>query len=75
MSSQPSQPVKVGIIGCGNISGIYFKAGKTFPILEIAACAADAQMPKTVGPHDDCPDAFTPKARSFATVAAMAGEA
>lgn len=33
------QPVKVGIIGCGNISGIYFKAGKTFSILDIVACA------------------------------------
>ncbi|HZT40936.1 MAG TPA: Gfo/Idh/MocA family oxidoreductase [Chthonomonadaceae bacterium] len=33
------QPVKVGIIGCGNISGIYFKAGQTFRILDIVACA------------------------------------
>lgn len=32
-------PTKIGIIGCGTISGIYFKAGKTFDILEIAACA------------------------------------
>ncbi len=32
-------PTKIGIVGCGNISGIYFKAGKTFDILEIAACA------------------------------------
>ncbi len=30
---------KIGIIGCGNISGIYFKAGKTFEILDIIACA------------------------------------
>lgn len=30
---------KVGIIGCGNISGIYCKAGQTFDILEIVACA------------------------------------
>jgi predicted dehydrogenase len=32
-------PVKIGIVGCGNISGIYFKAGQTFSILDIAACA------------------------------------
>lgn len=32
-------PVKIGIVGCGNISGIYFQAGKTFQILDIAACA------------------------------------
>ena len=30
---------KVGIIGCGNISGIYFEAGKTFEILDIVAAA------------------------------------
>lgn len=32
-------PTKVGIIGCGNISGIYFQAGKTFEILDIVGCA------------------------------------
>ena len=32
--------VKVGIIGCGNISGIYLKnCTQTFEILEVAACA------------------------------------
>jgi predicted dehydrogenase len=31
--------VKVGVIGCGNISPIYFKAGKKFEILDIVACA------------------------------------
>ncbi len=37
MASFP--PAKVGIVGCGNISGIYFQAGKTFDILDIVACA------------------------------------
>src|SRR4051812_2550328 len=32
-------PARIGIIGCGNISGIYFKAGRTFKEIEIAACA------------------------------------
>ncbi len=32
-------PTKIGVIGCGNISGAYFKAGQTFKNLEIAACA------------------------------------
>jgi len=32
-------PTKVGIIGCGNISGIYCQNGKTFEILDIVACA------------------------------------
>ncbi|NLY30768.1 MAG: Gfo/Idh/MocA family oxidoreductase, partial [Firmicutes bacterium] len=32
--------VKVGIIGCGNISGIYLKnCTQTFEILEVVACA------------------------------------
>lgn len=30
---------KIGVIGCGNISGAYLGASGTFPILEIAACA------------------------------------
>jgi predicted dehydrogenase len=30
---------KIGVVGCGNISGIYLEAGKTFDILEFAACA------------------------------------
>jgi predicted dehydrogenase len=31
--------VKVGVVGCGDISGIYMKAGQTFEILKIVACA------------------------------------
>lgn len=31
--------VKVGLIGCGNISGIYLKNGSRFGHMEIAACA------------------------------------
>ncbi len=30
---------RIGVIGCGNISGAYFKAGQTFRNLEITACA------------------------------------
>lgn len=30
---------KVGIIGCGTISGAYFRAAQLFPVLEITACA------------------------------------
>lgn len=30
---------KIGVIGCGNISGAYFKAGQTFKNIEISACA------------------------------------
>ncbi len=31
--------VKIGIIGCGNISGIYFKRCTEFNNIEVAACA------------------------------------
>ena len=30
---------KIGIIGCGNISGIYLRADRVFEILDIVACA------------------------------------
>lgn len=30
---------KIGVIGCGNISAVYFKAGKWLDILDIVACA------------------------------------
>ena len=32
-------PVKVGIIGCGNIFDAYLNASKNFPILDIDCCA------------------------------------
>jgi predicted dehydrogenase len=34
-----AKKVKVGVIGCGNISDAYFKGSQTFKILEITACA------------------------------------
>jgi predicted dehydrogenase len=35
----PVRPLKVGIIGCGNISKAYFTNCKRFPDLEVVACA------------------------------------
>ena len=32
-------PVNVGVIGCGNISDLYFEAGKRFDDIQIVACA------------------------------------
>ena len=34
-----TKPTKIGIIGCGNISGTYLRVCPTFEILEVAACA------------------------------------
>ncbi|MEK7449495.1 MAG: Gfo/Idh/MocA family oxidoreductase, partial [Planctomycetota bacterium] len=33
-----SNKIKVGIIGCGNISPVYFRAGKRFESIEIKTC-------------------------------------
>lgn len=45
---------KVGIIGCGNISGIYFSAKQKFPILDIVACAdlVPARAEAAAAEHD-----------------------
>lgn len=54
------RPVKIGIVGCGNISGIYFKAGKTFSILDIAACAdLDLGRAKAKAEENGIPKACT----------------
>ncbi len=34
-----ARSTKVGLVGCGVISAIYFEAGKTFDVLDIVACA------------------------------------
>jgi len=34
-----TEKTRIGIIGCGAISAAYLKIAKTFPILEVAACA------------------------------------
>lgn len=33
------EKTKIGIVGCGNISGAYLKLSKTFDILDVVACA------------------------------------
>ena len=33
------EPVKVGVVGCGNISGAYLEFHKQFPVIEVVACA------------------------------------
>ena len=39
MPSVKDNPTRVGIVGCGNISGVYFEAGKVFDVIEVVACA------------------------------------
>lgn len=33
------QPVRIGVVGCGNISNAYFSANRVFPIFDLVACA------------------------------------
>src|SRR5829696_1597151 len=33
------EPVRMGVIGCGAISGAYLGMAKNFPIVQVAACA------------------------------------
>src|SRR6266542_2344610 len=39
MSTKVNTKTKIGIIGCGNISGTYMKVARTFDILDLVACA------------------------------------
>ncbi len=51
---------RIGIIGCGNISSIYFAAGKRFHNLEIAACAdLDMQRAQNQAARHNVPRACT----------------
>ena len=33
------EPVRMGVIGCGAISGAYFGMAKNFPVVRVEACA------------------------------------
>jgi predicted dehydrogenase len=39
INSSTTSPAKVGIVGCGNISSIYFQTAQKMAILEVVACA------------------------------------
>ncbi|WP_134701332.1 Gfo/Idh/MocA family protein [Ammoniphilus sp. YIM 78166] len=55
-----SKKIKVGIIGCGTISSIYCKMGKTFDILDIAACAdLDIERARAKAEEFDIAKAYT----------------
>ena len=34
-----TEPVRVGVVGCGAISAAYFKTAAQLPVLEMVACA------------------------------------
>jgi predicted dehydrogenase len=53
---------KIGVIGCGNISGIYLKSGQVFGNLEVVACA------------DVLPEAAKAKAAEFRVKAMTVSE-
>jgi len=52
--------VKVGIVGCGNISHIYLEQAKTFEILEVKAVAdIDLARAKAKAKEHDIPCVYT----------------
>jgi len=52
--SSPSK-VRVGIIGCGNISQAYFNGAKLFEVLEVVACAdLNAEAAKAKAAENGC---------------------
>ena len=54
------RPVKVGVIGCGNISSAYFSHAPVFPILEVAACAdLDPEKAKAQAEKFGIPEVLT----------------
>ncbi len=57
------KPAKIGIIGCGNISDIYFQAGKTFEAIDIVACAdLIPERARAKAAQHDIPKAVSPEA-------------
>ncbi|GAC1645718.1 MAG: Gfo/Idh/MocA family oxidoreductase [Ktedonobacteraceae bacterium] len=55
-----STKVKVGVIGCGKISDVYFQAGKTFEVLDIVACAdLDRERAKAKAEQHAIPHAYS----------------
>lgn len=56
-------PVNIGVIGCGNISNIYFETGKKMDILNIVACAdLDLARAEAKAKEHGIPQALTPEA-------------
>lgn len=52
--------MRIGIVGCGNISNQYCKAGRQFPILDLAACAdIDLDRAKAKAKEHNIPVACT----------------
>ncbi|MBU4200782.1 MAG: Gfo/Idh/MocA family oxidoreductase [Kiritimatiellae bacterium] len=54
--------IKIGVIGCGNISNAYFNACKKFPILDLAVCSdLDLERARAKADEHGIPRACTTK--------------
>lgn len=57
------EPLRIGIVGCGNISGIYFQNGAKFRPLDVVACAdLDLDRAKAKAAEHGIPKALTTEA-------------
>jgi predicted dehydrogenase len=55
-----SNPINIGIIGCGTISSIYMEMGKLFPSLHVTACAdIDEERARAQAAKHDIPNVYT----------------
>lgn len=53
---------KVGVVGCGNISGVYLQAGRRFEILDVVACTdLDMEKARAKAEEFQVPRACTPE--------------
>ncbi len=60
MRQQAATPVGVGVIGCGNISGIYLQTARRLEILDVVACAdLDLERARARAAEYDVPRACT----------------
>jgi predicted dehydrogenase len=54
------KPAKIGVVGCGNISDIYFEAKKKFDILDIVACTdLDMERARAKAQKHGIPQVYT----------------
>lgn len=57
-----AQQIKVGVIGCGNISGAYFNTNQNFGFFDIVACAdLDIERARAKAAEYNIPKACTPE--------------
>jgi predicted dehydrogenase len=59
--SSPTEPVRVGVVGCGDISAEYLRGCAMFDVLDVVACAdLDPERAASMAAEFQVPRTFTP---------------